>query len=212
MDVQTLLENKRADLGLALVAGRKGLDRAIGGSTIQKPGLALTGFTDLVKPGRVQVLGTTELEYLRSLTPADADRAAFAFLENDPPAVVITDGERAPEELIANADLLAVPLLETELASALFIDALHQHLADELDRVGSIPTRSYAAASCHSTRSITSWIRLVSRIAATPKRSLMLMMPSPRISMWCLISSSPRPMIADGGRLITSTTSSATSR
>ena len=76
MEVRDLLASMRDELELEIVAGRAGLDRRIGGSTVQKPGLALTGFTSLVKPGRVQLLGSTEIAYLRSLPPVAHDPGA----------------------------------------------------------------------------------------------------------------------------------------
>src|SRR5262249_19173804 len=46
--------------------------------------------------------------------------------------------------------------------------------------ISSTPSRSYSSSSLHSTSSMTSSIFLVSRTAAMPNRSLMLMMPRPR--------------------------------
>src|SRR5437870_2965182 len=57
----------------------------------------------------------------------------------------------------------------------------------------STPRRSYSTLSSHSTSSTTISTFFRSRTAETPKRSLMLMMPMPRISMWCLMISDPLP-------------------
>ena len=48
--VQELEQNKEIDLGLVLMAGRKGLRRRISHPQVQKMGLALTGFTQFVEP------------------------------------------------------------------------------------------------------------------------------------------------------------------
>src|SRR5439155_15769149 len=60
-------------------------------------------------------------------------------------------------------------------------------------RSSSTPSRSYSSSSFHSTSSTTNSIFLASRTAEIPNRSLMLMMPRPRISMWCLMISEPPP-------------------
>src|SRR5229473_8344892 len=65
--IARLLESSDYDLDLVLVTGKEGLDRKISSSRIQKPGLALTGFTEHLHPERVQVFGNTEISYLRTL-------------------------------------------------------------------------------------------------------------------------------------------------
>ena len=69
MEIRTLLSALRVELGLEILAGHDGLDRRITSSSIQKPGLALAGFSDMFKPGRIQIFGRTEIDYLWSLTP-----------------------------------------------------------------------------------------------------------------------------------------------
>src|SRR5437773_11736113 len=71
--VDSLLESRESGLALELVAGRAGMHRRITGPRIQKPGLALTGYTAYVHPERLQVLGMTEISFLSSQT-AEARR------------------------------------------------------------------------------------------------------------------------------------------
>ena len=66
--VDSLLDAREAGLALELVGGRGGLSRRISGPRMQKPGLALTGYTAYVHPERLQVLGLTEISYLRQAT------------------------------------------------------------------------------------------------------------------------------------------------
>ena len=44
--VGALLDDKKFDLRLSLVAGKQGLSRRISSPRIQKPGLVLAGFTE----------------------------------------------------------------------------------------------------------------------------------------------------------------------
>src|SRR5439155_309259 len=55
--VGALLETSGPDLGLALVAGGRGLSRPIALPRLQQPGLALAGFLPQLHPDRVQVHG-----------------------------------------------------------------------------------------------------------------------------------------------------------
>ena len=63
--VDSLLDAREAGLAMELVGGRGGLSRRISGPRVQKPGLALTGYTNYVHPERLQVLGLTEISFLR---------------------------------------------------------------------------------------------------------------------------------------------------
>ncbi|HEU4692347.1 MAG TPA: hypothetical protein VFS23_28490, partial [Vicinamibacterales bacterium] len=56
-------------LSLELLSGQRGLDRRIGSPYIQKTGLALAGFHEYLRPGRIVVYGESEVSYLESLTP-----------------------------------------------------------------------------------------------------------------------------------------------
>src|SRR5437016_4691730 len=54
-------------LGLELLAGGDGVDRLITSPHVQKTGLALAGFHEYLKPGRVLIFGESEIRYLESL-------------------------------------------------------------------------------------------------------------------------------------------------
>ena len=56
-------------LALEILAGKAGLERRIANQRIQKPGIALAGFTAHVHPDRLQVLGLTEIDFLNQSAP-----------------------------------------------------------------------------------------------------------------------------------------------
>ena len=64
LSIQELLSEKEAGLDLELLAGEAGLAHLVQVPRIQKPGLALAGYTTNLHPDRIQVLGSTELTYL----------------------------------------------------------------------------------------------------------------------------------------------------
>ena len=65
--VEALLGDDAAPMGLRLLGGKGGLKKLIDRSRVQRPGLALTGFTRYLSPGRVQILGGSESSYLETL-------------------------------------------------------------------------------------------------------------------------------------------------
>src|SRR5262245_37971596 len=67
--VRELLEPEAKALQLRLTAGKAGFGRSVHLSRVQRPGLALTGYTDYIRYGRVQIVGASEVGYLRTLPP-----------------------------------------------------------------------------------------------------------------------------------------------
>ena len=63
-------------LPLELLAGADGLTRVITSPHIQKTGLALAGFHEYLKPGRVLIFGESEIRYLESLDTDGAREGA----------------------------------------------------------------------------------------------------------------------------------------
>src|SRR6059036_3382975 len=79
-------------LPLELLAGADGLDRVITSPHIQKTGLALAGFHNYLKPGRVLVFGESEIRYLESLEATARVNSLRLVMTPDFPCVLITGG------------------------------------------------------------------------------------------------------------------------
>src|SRR5713101_5543975 len=88
-----------ADLRMRIVAGESGFGRPISWGRIQRPGLALAGFLPFIKPGRIQIVGESELHYFATM-PAELRRERVSAICALPVAAfVVTKGQRVPEEL-----------------------------------------------------------------------------------------------------------------
>jgi HPr kinase/phosphorylase len=119
-------------LPLELLAGVNGLDRLITSPHIQKTGLALAGFHEYLKPGRVLIFGESEIRYLESLESAGRSTSLRLALTLDFPCVLITGGFTPPIELLTEAALARVPLLKTNVATPTAIAKLSSILEDSL--------------------------------------------------------------------------------
>jgi HPr kinase/phosphorylase len=120
-----LHENRLASLDLRLVAGKAGLGRTVTNPRLQKPGLALAGFLEYVKPGRVQVIGSSEAQYLATLGAATANERVTALVEQEPPLVVVCKAMEQTASLFGPAcDRLAVPLAVTAITTSAVIERL----------------------------------------------------------------------------------------
>jgi len=130
--VAALLADEGAPWSLDLVAGRAGTHRKIAAPRIQKPGLALAGYVQQIHPKRVQVIGTPELSYLRSMAPLAARRAVDRICSEDISCLIVTNGAPVPAVLKRAADMYRVPLLRTPLKSAVLIRAVSSWLEEKL--------------------------------------------------------------------------------
>jgi HPr kinase/phosphorylase len=132
--VRALIAARNDALGLTLelMAGQDGLDRVITSPHIQKIGLALAGFHEYLKPGRVLVFGESEIRYLECLEPAVVIDGVRLALGHDVPCVLVTGGFTPPEELVRESDRAGLALLRTSLATPMAIAKLSSILDDSL--------------------------------------------------------------------------------
>lgn len=131
LSVADLLEQRQKSLDLTLVAGGEGLTREITSSDISSPGLVLAGFTDRFPRSRMQVLGETEVMYLRSMDP-DRKRGVLSdFLGLEIPVVFVTKGLEPPRELVSLAEERSIPVLQSKLKTGEFYRRIKPFLEEE---------------------------------------------------------------------------------
>jgi HPr kinase/phosphorylase len=121
-----------AGLPLELLAGGAGLDRCITSPYIQKTGLALAGFHEYLKPGRVLIFGESEIRYLESLEASARIESLQLALTLDFPCVLITGGFTPPAEVGMEAERSRLPLLKTSVQTPAAIAKLTSVLEDSL--------------------------------------------------------------------------------
>lgn len=127
-----LLKAKDAHLELKLLAGKKGLNKRIHIPRIQKPGLALIGDTSKVHPGRVQVLGKSEITYLKSLKAARIREIVTKICQVDVSCIVLTRNNEPPKALVQEANKRGIPLFCTSLITSSFIQRITRFLEEHL--------------------------------------------------------------------------------
>ena len=111
------------ELGLELIAGKSGLDRLIREPTVNRPGLALSGFYSYFAPKRVQVFGSAELSYLKSLTATDRQERLRRFFACSIPCLVVARRAKLPAHLAEIAERAGVPVFRTPMITMKFINA-----------------------------------------------------------------------------------------
>jgi HPr kinase/phosphorylase len=110
-------------LQLTTLTADTGFTRRIKEPTINRPGLALTGFYYYFAEKRIQVLGAAELSYLRKL-PQEEMRAKVRVLCSKPiPCLVVSRGLRVPSVLIEEAERAGIALIVTPMVTMKFLNA-----------------------------------------------------------------------------------------
>lgn len=130
--MRALLQGGPAALQLKLAAGRSGLDHKITLARVQRPGLALSGHTDYIRYGRVQIMGGSELNFLGRLPAARRAAAIRRLTACRVSCFVVTKGQKPPSELLEEAESRGIPVLVTRADSTPFIKALSAFLEDRL--------------------------------------------------------------------------------
>jgi HPr kinase/phosphorylase len=127
-----LLDSMGERLVLRLVAGARGVDRAVAVPRVQQPGLALAGFLPQLHPDRIQVLGNSEIAYLQTLDPDGARRAVRGVAQARVACFVVTNDAPPPSELVDEAERADVPLIACRLATGTFIPLVTRWLEERL--------------------------------------------------------------------------------
>lgn len=80
--------------------GDAGLKKIIKDRNINRPGLALAGYTGLFTFDRVQILGNTEVRYLKHLSKDERTKALETFFAFNIPCVCLTFNNKPSEEFM----------------------------------------------------------------------------------------------------------------
>jgi len=130
--IRELLGPEAAHLGLRLVAGKSGLGHQVLLSRVQRPGLALTGYTDYIRYGRVQIIGGSEVSYLQKLAPKKRAAILKRLVRCEISCFIVTKGLAPAPELLKEADLRGIPVLATTSESTPLIKKLSSFLETRL--------------------------------------------------------------------------------
>jgi HPr kinase/phosphorylase len=108
-----------------------GLDKIIKDRNIHRPGLALAGYTGLFTFDRVQILGNTEIRYLKHLTKTERTKALNKFFSFKVPCICLTGGNIPTKEMLALAKKNKTALFVSPLPTTKFAYFITDFLDDQ---------------------------------------------------------------------------------
>ncbi|MGE9271577.1 MAG: HPr(Ser) kinase/phosphatase [Verrucomicrobiales bacterium] len=124
-------ERHHEALSMTLLSEKHGFERTFSEPAPIRPGLALAGFFSYFAKKRIQVLGNSEMSYLKKLTPKMRQDRFGRMCERDIPAIVISRGGTLGEELIAIAASHRIPVFNTKLVTMKFLNTATIKLEQE---------------------------------------------------------------------------------
>jgi HPr kinase/phosphorylase len=130
LTVEELFSGKGEALRLELLTKDSNLKKVIEEPSISSPGLVLAGFTHRFPPGRLQVLGETEVSFLHSLDQDGLLGSLTAFFGLEMPAVIVTKGLEIPPLVIEVAASRGVPLFRSTLKTGELYRRLQPYLEE----------------------------------------------------------------------------------
>ncbi len=118
--VGKVIEPLRDVLDLEQLGKVAGTDRVVATGEISSPGLALAGYVGRFVADRLQVLGETEISYLRSLGELERRANLERFCAFGLPCVFITKGQEPTAPLLELMDSAGIPVYGSPLKTAEF--------------------------------------------------------------------------------------------
>ncbi len=132
VNIRQLFQDKRARLELTRVAGTDGVDRNIDSEAVEASNREVVGHLNLIHPSWVQVLGSTEIEYLLSLSE-DARNKVFSLIEqNGTTCLIVAGAANIPPELVSFANQSSIPLFSSPKPSVHLMWLIRHYMAKEL--------------------------------------------------------------------------------
>ena len=131
ISADVLFEDHRTKLKWQWVAGQGASERRFDEVAVRqaRSGADLVGYLNYIHPYRVQLLGPREVAYLTQGSNEDCARRIARIVTLEPPVLVLSDGQQAPEALLSMCERAQIPMFATQESSAFVIDVLRAYLS-----------------------------------------------------------------------------------
>ncbi len=130
LSIQQLYDDNLEALKLTWLAGQSGGERLIYGDAASAADQV--GHLNLIHPGRIQVFGTQENDYLHRISENSRIAHARELVNGEPPAFIIAQSLEPHPMIVALCSEHNIPLLTTTMPAAQVIDYLRVYLSKKL--------------------------------------------------------------------------------
>jgi HPr kinase/phosphorylase len=128
--VRDFFDSKKKDFALSLITESETLGNKVTSPHVNRPGLALAGYTEVFSADRIQIFGETEVRYLQTIDEDVLYERMKEFLINSIPCIIIAKGLTLPPVIEFLANELNVAMLSSRLSTINLIQMLSKYLQD----------------------------------------------------------------------------------
>ena len=121
--VEEFFRTNEKALKLRLVGSDAGFKRKISEPSVNRPGLALSGFFTYFAYKRVQIIGNSEHSFLEGLEPKLRAARFSQLCSWEIPCLIVARGHRLSEDLVAIANEAGISVFQTSMITMKFINA-----------------------------------------------------------------------------------------
>ena len=130
--VSELLGSELEDLGFRTLGGDAFTDNRITNARVQKPGLAFAGFYRYIKPGRVQIIGESEIRFIETLDEDVRNERFDHITQLEVPVMIVTKGLATDARLLELCASRGIPVISSPSLSSTVIKRVSNYLEDHL--------------------------------------------------------------------------------
>ena len=132
VNIRQLFEDKQERLALSWVAGEGGAARILDSELVNASNKGLIGHLNLIHPNWVQVLSSTELDYLHTLSPSAFSEALAQLERSGTLCLIVACTEDIPQALTDYANRTQTPLFRSPLPSVHLMWLVRHYLVKAL--------------------------------------------------------------------------------
>jgi len=128
--VDLLYSALQESLHLKQLTKKNKINRKISLSEIHRPGLVLAGYTRHFSYARIQILGQTEISFLKELSRKELEKTLDRFFSFKMPCILVSKDLMPPRLVIQKAEKAHIPIFRSPITTAhlisrvtLFVDA-----------------------------------------------------------------------------------------
>jgi HPr kinase/phosphorylase len=132
MPSQLTVREVARGMNLEILAGEAGLDHIITNPNLTKPGLELAGMFDFYEHNRIQIIGSKEGAFFRSLSLQDQLSRVRRLFEEQPPAFIFSVNVPVPELFIGLGNEFQIPVMKSPYQTTSLFGELFNFLQSRL--------------------------------------------------------------------------------
>jgi len=136
--VQDLFDRFKTTLKLSIEGSQQGMKKRIPVPEVQRPSLALTGYTKHKPNRRILLFGRCELGYIRDLAPEDRRNQIEQVITRQSPAVILARRLLPPKELVDVCQKMNISILRSHEKTMVLFTKLTLVLSEAFSPLESV--------------------------------------------------------------------------